>query len=187
MTALQAQAGKFPGHQRGALEGLWQQASVVVAQQRNIRHELAEHQLGLGHSHFCRQPRAPVVAGGATIVMHRQQLRTAALRAAVELDAQHRDTVQAKADNARGVTGTELENRALGPFFYLALAGAGIVEVPIEVVISQRQAGLGIFEKAAAFSVYRRHQGKRHCTAEQGPGRERKVSHYCCFPGGCCQ
>ncbi|MNT74212.1 hypothetical protein D3C72_2130140 [compost metagenome] len=115
--------------------------------------------------------------------MHRQQLRTTALRAAVELDAHHRDTVQAKADNARGVTGTELENRALGPFFDLALAGAGIVEVAIEIVISQRQAGLGIFEKTAAFSVRRRHQGKRYCTAEQGPGREREASHYCYFPG----
>ncbi|MCY1449196.1 hypothetical protein D9M71_659200 [compost metagenome] len=85
--------------------------------------------------------------------MHRQQLRTTALRAAVELDAQHRDTVEAKADNPRGITGTELEDRALGPFFDLALAGAGIVVVTIEIVISQQQTGLGILEKAAALGI----------------------------------
>ncbi|MNI53833.1 hypothetical protein D3C73_1086890 [compost metagenome] len=184
MTGLQAQAGEFPGHQHGALEGLRQQAAVVVAQQGNVRHQFAEHHFGVGNAHFRRQPRAPVIVGGAAIVMHRQQLRTTALRAAVELDAQHRDTVEAKADNPRGITGTELEDRALGPFFDLALAGTGIVEVAIEVVISQGQAGLGIFKKTAALSLHRRHQGKRYCTAEQGPGREREASHYCCFPGG---
>lgn len=76
LTCLQAQARELSGHQRGALEGLWQQAPVIVAQQRNIRHELAEHQLGVGHTHFCRHPRAPVVVGGVTIVVHRQQLRS---------------------------------------------------------------------------------------------------------------
>ena len=127
----------------------------------------------------------PVLSdGGAPIVVHRQQFRAAALRAAVELDAKHGDAVQAEADHAWGVAGTELEDRALGPFFDLAFTRARIVEVAIEVVIAQGQAGLCVFEEATGFGVDRGTQGKGDCTAEQGPGREGEDSHYCCIPGG---
>ncbi|MNN54750.1 hypothetical protein D3C81_1695830 [compost metagenome] len=150
---MQVQSRQLSGHQHGALKGLWQQAAVIVAQQRDVRHELAEHQFCGGQAHFGGHANAPVIVGGSSVVVHRKQFRTAALWAAVELEAKHRDTVKAKTERTRGIARIELEDSALGPFFYLALAGARVVEITVEVVISQYQAGLGILEKTTVLSM----------------------------------
>ena len=80
--------------------------------------------------------------------MGRQQAGTGAVRAGVELDAEHRLGVEAKADSAIGITGLEIKNETLTPFFTLGLAGA-FAEVAVEVDVAGAQLGAAVFGETA--------------------------------------
>ena len=72
LPSLQPQAFNLFGHQHGPAEGLGQQATIVIAQHRNIRQQLANFQLGCRKAGLGRQPRTTKIVGCAPITVHRQ-------------------------------------------------------------------------------------------------------------------
>ncbi|MNZ84816.1 hypothetical protein D3C78_1035850 [compost metagenome] len=119
VAGLQGQAGYLGRGQADALVGWWQQARVVVLQDGQIGLQLADFQLGLRIAHFQRGADPAVLIGSAAIVLHRQQTGAGAIRAAVELEAEQANGIDAHPQGARGITGLEVEDKALAPFLSL--------------------------------------------------------------------
>ena len=174
LTGLYRQPFDLFGHQHGPAEGLREQATVVIAQHRHVRHQLTDFDFSGREAHFCRHPGTAEIVCGAPIAAHRQQLRTTGLAAAVELDAEHGNAVHPKPDNAWGKARTELEDKALRPLIDLAFGRARVTKVAVEVVIAQQQIRAGIFKKALILRHDRGAQGQR----QQANG----VLHYYCSP-----
>ena len=147
LTRLQPQPFDLFGDQHGTAESLRQQAAIVVAQQRNIRQQLTELQLRSGKARFRRNPGTAEIVSGATVIVYRQQFRTAGQPAAVQLDPEHGYPLQTKAHRPRGVARVELENKTLRPLIHLAFSGARITEVTVEIVIAQQQVGARPFKE----------------------------------------
>ncbi|MNP11364.1 hypothetical protein D3C76_1035470 [compost metagenome] len=79
--------------------------------------------------------------------MGRQQAGAGAVRAGIQLEAEHAQRVEADADGAGGVAGLEVEDEALCPFLALGLAGA-VAEVAVEIDVLGLQGGAAVFDEA---------------------------------------
>ncbi|AMO75786.1 hypothetical protein PcP3B5_23450 [Pseudomonas citronellolis] len=176
MPGLQGQPGDFAGGQRGALVAGRQQADVAEHQHRQVGLQLADFQLGLGELHLAGHAQAAVVVRRAAVAAHRQQAAVGALGAAVQLQAQYADGVQAEADGPRGVAGTEVEDEALGPLlrFGLPVGPDDVGEVAAEVVVACLQGGAGTFDQP--FGRGRR-LGGGHADAQRDGGHAYAIAH----------
>ncbi|MNF99887.1 hypothetical protein D3C84_828050 [compost metagenome] len=112
--------------------------------------QLADLQLGLRQAHLAGHAQAAVVIGGLAILLHRQQAGVDPVGAAVQLDAEGADGVDAEAHRTWRVAGLEVEDEALGPFLGpgLLVRPDDVGEVAAEVVVAQLQGGGGILDEA---------------------------------------
>ena len=105
---MQGQAGDFPGGQHAALEGLWQQAAVVAQEDWQFRQQFAELQLGIRQLQLRRHAQSRVVVRCASVGVAWQQPGASTIRAAVELQAELADQLDAEAQGALGIAGLRL-------------------------------------------------------------------------------
>ncbi|MNQ92844.1 hypothetical protein D3C85_1082820 [compost metagenome] len=168
LAGVQGQAGQLLGDQHGALVGRRQQAQVAEHQHWQVGLQLADLQLGVGDLQLERRAQAAVFVRRLAVAMHRQQPGAGAVRAAVELDAEQADQVDADADGAGRVAGTGIEDEALRPFLCLGLlVGADDVgEVAAEVVVARLQRGAGAFDEACLVGRQIRRQAEGQAAAE---------------------
>jgi hypothetical protein len=103
-------------------------------------------QFGAGDLDLGGQAQAAELVRGAAVVLDRQQVGAGAASAGVELDAEHAQGVEAKADSPFGVAGLDVEEETLAPFFALVLASA-FAEIPVQVDIGHGQAGFAVVDK----------------------------------------
>ena len=101
--------------QHRAVEDVGQQTAVVVLEQRQVRQQGAVFEYGLGNTHFGGQATFGVLIFGTTRIAagRRQQAAVTVGRAGVQLDPQHAQRIEAKADGAFGVARLQVEEKAL--------------------------------------------------------------------------
>ncbi|MNX81271.1 hypothetical protein D3C86_1129540 [compost metagenome] len=147
LAAVERQAIDFLRGDLAATEGLRQRTTVVRTQDWQHRHPLADFHFGLRQLGLERDIGAPEVIRRATVMIQRQQLRTAGAFAAVELHRIQTQHIHAEADSALGEPGFGIEDETLRPLLSLALGLGRVGEVAIDVEVAQVQVDLGALDK----------------------------------------
>ncbi|MCY1403699.1 hypothetical protein D9M71_188880 [compost metagenome] len=161
LAADQGQILDFVGSDLPTFEGLRQQAPIVIGDDRELGHQRAVAQFGLGEPGLGRQPQAAELVHRLVAVAWEDRTTVVgALGVAVfasgrvQLDAQQADGIDAKAHGPLGEAGSEIELKALAPFCLIALgrgflAGGGAVAVVcIDIEITKLERGLAVFDQA---------------------------------------
>ncbi|MCY1290568.1 hypothetical protein D9M70_397210 [compost metagenome] len=103
LPAMQGQAGNLLRGEHAALEGLRQQAAIVAQQDRQLGQQFADFQFGVRQLQFRCHSKTRVFIRGASVVMPGQQARAGAVRAAVQLQAELSDQIDADAQHTRRI------------------------------------------------------------------------------------
>ncbi|MCY1298109.1 hypothetical protein D9M70_475800 [compost metagenome] len=126
-----------------------QQAAVVVQRHRQFGQQGAGLEGALRSPQLGGQAQLAVFVLGAIglLAVGLQQASAGAVGAGVQLDPEQAEGVHTHADCAVGVAGLVAQQEALGPLLRLALGGAVLAEVAVEVEVAQFQVGLAVGEE----------------------------------------
>ncbi|MNZ32984.1 hypothetical protein D3C78_503220 [compost metagenome] len=184
LAGVEGQAVELQGIQVAALEGLRQQARVVVLDHRQLGQQGADLEHALGGAQLGGEAELAVfVLGAAGFAVALEQAGAGAVGAGVELDAEQAEGIDAHPHGALGEAGLIAQEEALGPFLGLGLGGIVLAEVAIEVEVAQFQAGLAVLDELGLGDARQNDTG-----AKRGQGHglgERGLAHCYCLLVGC--
>ena len=139
-----------------AAEGLRQQATVVVRQNRQLGLQCTIAQFSVGDARLGGKIDAAELVCGAAIAVEREQIAgvaaavgLAGASARVQANAQLRYRIKAEADSPLGVARLEVEDKTLAPFLTIGRSGVAAAVVLVEIEIAGIQGGLAVFDQRA--------------------------------------
>ncbi|MNZ24483.1 hypothetical protein D3C78_416310 [compost metagenome] len=129
-----------------AFKGLWQQATVVRYQDRQLGRQRAVTHFGLVQAGFGGHAQAAPFIGSAITISRDHRAAAMAALAAVQCQPHQPQRIDAEPEGAVGETGGVIEHEPLRPFLGLALTGTAgpVAVVVVEVEVTQAQCGLAV-------------------------------------------
>ncbi|MNQ05246.1 hypothetical protein D3C85_179790 [compost metagenome] len=175
LAGVEDQAGDLLGVQVAAEEVLRQQARVVGRYARQLGHQAADLEHGLGDLGLEGGGRLGVFARALVAETARQQVAAGALVRRVEFQAQTGVGIQTEANGTLGIAGLGFEDKALCPLFALGLLRCrGVAQITIEIEITRFDAGLAVLDEFGVGDVA---QGQAQGAGGYGQ-RQGGLSHY---------
>ncbi len=164
ITSVQGQALDFFRDDLCALHGLWQQAAIAGADCRVLELQRADLQNGFRNLGFAGQAQRGPVTRRFVAVGARHKSAAASVFAGVQLHTLQAKSIDTESYGAFGVTGLDTEQKALAPFFLLALTGIFAV-ITVEIEVTQFQTSLGVFDEGGLS-----HGWDSQCCSQSGEG-----------------